>query len=105
MQVSVEVKEGLERELKVEFAKSDMDDVVKTRLQSLTKTAKINGFRPGKIPMSVIKKRYAGQIEAEVLNEKLQQSYYEAVNQEKLKPAGQPQIDMIDSDDKSIFKF
>ena len=105
MQVSVETKEGLETEMVVEFATAEMNGEVNTRLQSLSKTAKINGFRPGKIPMSVIKKRYAGQIEAEVLNEKLQQSYYEAVNQEKLKPAGQPQIDMIDSDDKSIFKF
>ena len=88
MQVSVETKEGLERELTVEFPKSDINGEVNTRLQSLTKTAKINGFRPGKIPMSVIKKRYSGHVEAEVLNEKLQQSYYEAIKQEKLKPAG-----------------
>ncbi len=105
MQVSVETKDGLEREMVVEFATAEMNGEVNKRLQSLSKTAKINGFRPGKIPMSVIKKRYAGQIEAEVLNEKLQQSYYEAINQEKLKPAGQPSIDMIDNDDNSIFKY
>ena len=69
MQVSVEIKDGLERELIVEFPKSDMDEVVKTRLQSLTKTAKINGFRPGKIPLAVIKKRYSAHVEAEALNE------------------------------------
>ena len=100
MQVSVEVKEGLERELTVEFPKSDIDGVVKTRLQSLTKTAKINGFRPGKIPLAVIRKRYSAQVEAEALNEKLQQSYYEAISQEKVNPAGQPTIDLIDTDDK-----
>jgi len=105
MQVSVETKDGLEREMVVEFATAEMNGEVNTRLQSLSKSAKINGFRPGKIPMSVIKKRYAGQVEAEVLNEKLQQSYYEAVNQEKLKPAGQPKIDMVESDDNSIFKY
>lgn len=105
MQVSVETKDGLEREMVVEFATAEMNGEVNTRLQSLSKTAKINGFRPGKIPMSVIKKRYAGQVEAEVLNEKLQQSYYEAINQEKLKPAGQPAIDMIESDDNSVFKY
>lgn len=105
MQVSVETKDGLEREMIVEFPTSDINGEVNTRLQSLTKTAKINGFRPGKIPMSVIKKRYGGHVEAEVLNEKLQQSYFEAVNQEKLKPAGQPAIDMIENDDKNSVKY
>lgn len=105
MQVSVETKEGLETEMVVEFPTADMNGEVNSRLQSLTKTAKINGFRPGKIPMSVIKKRYSGQVEAEVLNEKLQQSYFEAINQEKLKPAGQPKIDMIENDDKDTFKY
>ena len=105
MQVSVEVKDGLERELTVEFPKSDMDEVIKTRLQSLTKTAKINGFRPGKIPLSVIKKRYGAHIEAEALNEKLQQSYFEAVSQEKLNPAGQPTIDLVETDNKEIITY
>jgi len=105
MQVSVEEKEGLERELTVEFPKSDIDGVVKTRLQSLTKTAKINGFRPGKIPLSVIKKRYSTQVEAEALNEKLQQSYFEAVSQEKINPAGQPTIDLVDTDDKKNITY
>ncbi len=105
MQVSVEIKDGLERELIVEFPKSDMDEVVKTRLQSLTKTAKINGFRPGKIPLTVIRKRYSAHVEAEALNEKLQQSYFEAISQEKLNPAGQPTIDLVETDDKDIIKY
>ncbi len=105
MQVSVETKEGLERQITVEFPTSDINGEVNTRLQSLTRTAKINGFRPGKIPMTVIKKRYGGQVEAEVLNEKLQQSYFEAVNQEKLKPAGQPTINMLDNDDKDTVSY
>ncbi|MBE9527265.1 MAG: trigger factor [Proteobacteria bacterium] len=105
MQVSVEIKDGLERELTVEFPKSDMDEVVKTRLQSLTKTAKINGFRPGKIPLTVIKKRYSAHVEAEALNEKLQKSYFDAISQEKLNPAGQPTIDLVETDDKDIIKY
>lgn len=105
MQVSVETKEGLEREMTVQFPTSDINGEVNTRLQSLTKTAKINGFRPGKIPMTVIKKRYSGAVEAEVLNEKLQQSYFEAVNQEKLKPAGQPTINMVENDDKDNISY
>ncbi|MCN4143666.1 MAG: trigger factor [Thiohalomonas sp.] len=105
MQVSVETKEGLEREMTVQFPTSDINGEVNTRLQSLTKTAKINGFRPGKIPMTVIKKRYSGAVEAEVLNEKLQRSYFEAVNQEKLKPAGQPTINIVENDDKDNISY
>ena len=105
MQVSVETKEGLEREMIVEFPATDINGEVKTRLQSLTKTAKINGFRPGKIPLTVIKKRYGGHVEAEVLNEKLQQSYFEAVSQEKLNPAGQPAIDIVETDNKDIITY
>ena len=105
MQVSVETKEGLEREMIVEFPTSSIDGEVQTRLQSLTKTAKINGFRPGKIPFSVIKKRYGGQVEAEVLNEKLQQSYFEAISQEKINPAGQPHIDIVENDNEDMITY
>ncbi len=105
MQVSVETKEGLEREMIVEFPTSDIDGEVKTRLQSLTKTVKINGFRPGKIPVSIVKKRYGSQVEAEVLNEKLHKSYFEAIEQEKINPAGEPKIDLIDEDNKDIIRY
>ena len=105
MQVSVETKENLEREMTVEFPMSDINGEVNTRLQSLTKTARINGFRPGKIPMSVIKKRYGVTVEHEVLNEQLQKSYFEAVKQEDLKPAGQPKIDLIENDDKDNVSY
>ena len=84
MQVSVETKEGLAREMIVEIPSSKVNDEISNRLKSLTKTAKINGFRPGKIPFSVINKRYGQQVHAEVLNETLQQSYYEAISQEKI---------------------
>lgn len=105
MQVSVETKEGLEREMIVEFPTADIDGEVKSRIQSLTKTVKINGFRPGKIPVSVVKKRYGSQVEAEVLNEKLQKSYFEAISQEKINPAGQPKIDLIDEDNKDSIRY
>ncbi len=105
MQVSVEPKEGLEREMTVEFPTADIDGEVKTCLQSLTKTVKINGFRPGKIPVSVVKKRFGAQVEAEVLNEKLQKSYFEAIAQEKINPAGQPKIDLVDEDNKDIIRY
>ncbi len=105
MQVSVEPKEGLEREMTVEFPTADIDGEVNTRLQSLTKTVKINGFRPGKIPVSVVKKRFGAQVEAEVLNEKLQKSYFEAIAQEKINPAGQPKIDLVDEDNKDVIRY
>jgi trigger factor len=105
MQVSVETKEGLEREMTVEFPSSDMNGEIQSRLQSMTKSVKLNGFRPGKVPFAVIKKRFGGQVKAEVLNEKLQQSYYEALSQEKINPAGQPTIDILDADNKDIISY
>jgi len=105
MQVSVETKDGLERIMTVELPASELDDEVKTRLQSLSRTTKLNGFRPGKVPFSVIQQRYGAQVNAEVLNEKIQRSFYEAVVQEKLQPAGTPEIKPVTQDDKEKVVF
>jgi len=105
MQVSVETKEGLERIMTVELPAAELDGEVKSRLQSLTRTTKLNGFRPGKVPFSVIQKRFGAQVNAEVLNEKIQRSFYEAVMQEKLQPAGTPEIKPVTQDDKEKVVF
>jgi len=105
MQVSVETKEGLSREMVVEFPVSTIDSEVQSRLQSLTKTAKLNGFRPGKIPFSVVKQRFGQQVRAEVLNEALHKNYYEAIAKEEINPAGQPFIDLVDTEDKNNISF
>jgi trigger factor len=93
MQVSVEASTGLERRMRVQIPAEQVDKEVSSRLTSLGKNAKIQGFRPGKVPAKVIRQRYGGQVRQEVLQEMLQSSYSEAVMQEKLQPAGGPTIE------------
>jgi len=92
MQVSVETTQGLERRMTVALPSEDIDSAVLERLQSLSKTTRMNGFRPGKVPFNVVKKRYEPQVRSEVLGSMINRSYFDAVQQEKLRPAGQPDI-------------
>jgi trigger factor len=97
MQVSVETTTGLERRMKVAVPKDRIDSEVDKRLKSLAGRAKIDGFRPGKVPFSVIRSKFAGQVRQEVLGDMVQSSYAEAVMQQKLRPAGAPHIMPSDS--------
>jgi trigger factor len=105
MQVSVETTTGLERRMTVAMPKKDIDSEVQKRLKSLSGRAKIDGFRPGKVPFGVVQKKYGGQVQSEVLNDMMQSSFYEAVSQEKLRPAGVPLIEPGDTDSKDNVEF
>ncbi len=98
MQVSVESTGTLKREMKVTVPEDRISNEVLTRLKSLSKRTKIDGFRKGKIPFKVIESRYGKQVRQEVLGEVVQSSYYEALQQEKLVPAGRPNIDPVNSE-------
>jgi trigger factor len=102
MQVSVESTGALKRELKVTVPEERIAGEVKNRLQSLSKTTKIDGFRKGKVPITVIEKRYGQQVRQEVLGEVVQSSYYEALQQEKITPASSPKINPVDTDGKGL---
>ena len=93
MQVSVETTQGLERRMTVALPTEEIDSAVMDRLQSLSKTTRMNGFRPGKVPFKVVRKRYEPQVRNEVLGSMINRSYYDAVQQENLRPAGQPSIE------------
>jgi len=101
MQVSVEATSGLERRMTVQIPKDKLDKEVQSRLKQLAGRAKIQGFRPGKVPMNVIKQRYGGQVKQEVMGELIQSSYMEALTQENLRPAGMPQIQPVESSGES----
>ncbi len=101
MQVSVETTSGLERRMTVQIPKDKLDQEVQARLKQLAGRAKIQGFRPGKVPMNVIKQRYGGQVEQEVMGELIQSSYVEALTQENLRPAGMPHIQPAESASES----
>lgn len=108
MQVSVETIQGLERRMTVALPSEDIDSAVMERLQSLSKTTRINGFRPGKVPFKVVKKRYEPQVRSEVLGSLINKSYFDAVQQEKLRPAGQPNIvpgENSEDDNENGFSF
>ena len=93
MMVSVESTGGLERRMTVQVPADRIESEVDSRLATVGKNAKIKGFRPGKIPLSVIRQRYGGQVRQEVLGELLQSTYVEAINKESLRPAGDPRIE------------
>jgi trigger factor len=90
MQVSVETTQGLERRVTITVPAESIDSEVKKRLQQLSKTQRIDGFRPGKVPVSIINKRYGAAVRQEVAGDLMQRNYIEAVVAEKLNPAGGP---------------
>ncbi|HEY9202092.1 MAG TPA: trigger factor [Gammaproteobacteria bacterium] len=93
MQVSVESGEGLERKLTIQVPAETVDKEVESRLNSLRSRVKVDGFRPGKVPLKVVKQQYGGSVLQEVVGEVMQNTLREAVIQEKLNPAGNPTIE------------
>ncbi len=93
MNVTVESTGALGRRMRVELPIDTIDQQVNSRLQSVGRSAKIKGFRPGKVPAKVVRQRYGKQVREEVISECIQKSYSAAVVQEKLNPAGNPKIE------------
>lgn len=92
MQVSVEELGGLERRLTVQLPAARIEQEIEQRLQDLSRRVKLDGFRPGKVPLKVVKRMYGGQVRQEVLGELMQSSFQEAVSGQNLRPAAGPQI-------------
>ncbi len=105
MQVSVETTQGLQRKMTIALPADDINSAVTERLQSLGKTTRMNGFRPGKVPFNVLKKRFEPQVRSEVLGNLINKSFYDAVQQEQLRPAGQPVIAPEDEKDNGADGF
>jgi trigger factor len=93
MQVSVESTGKLERRMQVQVPAERVSKEIDARLKSLSRTARLNGFRPGKAPIKVIRQQFGPQVHREVIGELLQSSYAEAVTQKQLTPAGNPRIE------------
>jgi len=105
MQVSLETTQGLERRLTITVEAANVDTEVKNRLRQLSKTQRIDGFRPGKVPVAVIQKRYGAAVRQEVAGELMQRQYFDAVMAEKLNPAGMPQLSVVKNEDGSDLEF
>jgi len=98
MQVSVESTGLLERRMRVEVPEEKIANEVENRLQSLSRTTRIQGFRPGKAPFKVVQKRFGSKVRQEVIGEVVQSSFYEALARENLRPASRPTIDPMDAE-------
>ncbi len=90
MQVSVEATSGLERRLTTGVPAEKLESAVAARLQDASKNLRLDGFRPGKVPMAEIKRRFGKAVRAEVLDELMRDSFIKAVQQENIEPAGMP---------------
>ena len=98
MQVSLTATGGLERRLEVAIPAAQVDGEVAQRLNKISRTARLKGFRPGKAPLAVIRQQYGEQVHGEVINDLMRSSFSEAVAREKLNPAGGPRIEPIAMD-------
>ncbi len=105
MQVSVETTQGLERRLTISVPAETVDVEVKNRLRQVAKTQRINGFRPGKVPPSVIQKRYGASVRQEVAGEIMQRSFVDAIVAEKINPAGRPEFTAKSNEDGKALEF
>lgn len=92
MTVEVETLDKLERRITLSLPAQAISAEVDTRLRKLTRTVKADGFRPGKVPMSVVTQRYGYSVHYEVMNDKVGQVFSDAINEAKLRVAGPPKI-------------
>ena len=93
MQANLENLGTLERRLSIAVPMTEIDSEVDTRLKRLSRTVKMHGFRPGKVPLKVVAQQYGPQVRQEVLGDTLQRSFGEAVRQQNLKVAGFPRFE------------
>jgi len=92
MQVEVTSK-GLERRVTVALPAEQYDKEIVNRLKSLSQRVRVDGFRAGKVPLKVVEQRWGGSVRQEVRDELANSSFYEAINKEKLRPAGMPHFE------------
>ncbi len=97
MQVSVEKTSELSRKMTVSIPEEVISEKVEAQLKAIAREAKVAGFRPGKVPQNVIRAKYAGKARSEVTGNMIQSSYYDALKQQDLNPAGMPHIHPIES--------
>ncbi|MFV3073659.1 trigger factor [Niveispirillum fermenti] len=105
MQITETSAEGLRRDFKVVITAQDIESRVQTRLTEVGKTVKIPGFRPGKVPMPILKQRYGQSVMGEVLEEAVNDGAQKAVSENNLRPALQPKIEVLKFDPGQDLEF
>lgn len=99
MQVSVEKTSELSRKMTVSVPETVVQEKMAERLKTLARQVKIDGFRPGKVPQHVVNKMYGERVRGEIAGDLIQSTYYDALRDQDLNPAGQPHIHGLDETD------
>lgn len=105
MAVQVETLEKLERRITLTLASETINGEVQSRLKKLARTVKADGFRPGKVPMSVVAQRYGYSVQYEVVNDRVGKAFNEATNEAQLRVAGAPRITQKDAAPEGALAF
>jgi trigger factor len=106
MQANLETLSALERKLSVSLPTSDIHSEIENRLKRLSRTVRLDGFRPGKVPLKVVAQQYGPQVRQEVLGDAMQKSFGEAVRQQNLRVAGYPTFEPKPvSEDAAEFQY
>jgi trigger factor len=103
MQTSIETLSGLERRLDMAVPAERIEREVEQRLRKLSRTVRMDGFRPGKVPLRIIEQHYGPQVRSEVIGDAVQKAFAEAVQGQNLRVAGYPRIERkADADEKQL---
>ncbi len=105
MQISIETTSGLERRLTISVPSETFEEQIAARLGDAASRMRLPGFRPGKVPMKEVRRRYGKAVRAEVAGELMQSSFFDAVRQEDLSPAGQPSLDVVSMEPGNDLEF
>ena len=105
MDVSVDTTGPLERRVTVQVPEAQIASAVQERLKSLSRTTRLDGFRPGKVPIRVVERRFGPAVRQEIVGEVLQRSFSEAITQKELRPAGEPTIDPVSAEPGSGLSY
>jgi trigger factor len=105
MQTSIETLSPLERRLNVNVPAEQIDREVEQRLKKLSRTVRLAGFRPGKVPLKIVAQHYGPQVRSEVIGDAVQNALAEAVRSQNLRVAGYPRIERNDGGDGTQISF
>ena len=105
MQVNETSAEGLKREFKVVVPSTDVESSVTERLTEVGNSVSIPGFRPGKVPITLLKKRYGDAVKGEVLEKIIQDSWQQALTDKGLRPAAQPKVEIVTFEDGVVLVY
>ncbi len=105
MQATVENISQLERRIRITVPRTQIETEVASRLKRLAKTAKVHGFRPGKVPLKIVARQYGGEVRREVIGETMERSIAEALREQQLRVAGYPRLESVSEAAGDVLEF